>query len=155
MCLRSFPRSQVYGGLNKAVQVVSDATVSKIIGKSVMAGTEDVVTKLIRDPKRPEHLLALYADAADSHERLRQLGDEVVAAVAAAHDSGDGGKSGGAGGDDTKALKVLLKEKQVLKVLLPTPKGIERAMVKTKEKYGGCYNRLTDLARMTVTQVPS
>ena len=33
--------------------------------------------------------------------------------------------------------------------LVPGLKGIERATVKTSEKYSGLFDRLTDLARMT------
>ena len=40
----------------------------------------------------------------------------------------------------------------MVKVLLPSLKGLERATVKAKEKYGGAYNRLTDLVRVFVSK---
>ena len=76
-------------------------------------------------PDRPEYLLALYADAERTLPLLRAMCDTVVASV----------------------LRCI-PEASVRRLIAPL-KGQPRAVVKTLEKYGGHFSRLTDLARAT------
>ena len=63
--------------------------------------------------------LAMYADASASVVRMRELAEEVERKLSG------------------------------VKAIVPKLKGMERASVKTHEKYKGKYCQLTDLARMT------
>ena len=82
--------------------------------------TKEKMTSLIRNSTRPEFLMALYVDARKARLSLQILGGEAQTAIGTR-----------------------------LVAIIPNLKGKERAMVKTQEKYGGDYSRLTDLARMT------
>ena len=124
--IESFPRHQVYVHAQKHRQSITASTLDAVLA-CCSSPYPDQLKKFLQHPKRPEFLMALYADATETRTHLVELAAQVALRVNGPVDSG--------------AAKV---EAQV-----PSVKGIARATVKTKEKYGGCYDCLTDLARMT------
>ena len=133
--IESLPRQHVYTLGEKDVQTITSSTVDAVVASS---GDPDRLKGLLKNPKRPEFLMALYADAADTRTRLIELGKEVEQ------------MANGSPGDSTAELSGMNGDnKQSVEAKVPSLKGIARATVKTKEKYGGCFARLTDLARMT------
>jgi hypothetical protein len=115
----SLPRRDVYGKGEKIKQSITKVTLARLSG--VSKGDPAAIRKLMEDPSRPEYLLALYADARVARTSMVILGQEVVSAIG----------------------------KDFVTALVPACKGVERATVKTMEKYSGQYALLTDLARMT------
>ena len=122
--VQSFPRQQVYALAGKNRQTITTSTVATAVARALDPGQ---VKGSLQNPKRPEFLMALYIDATATRTRLIELGAEAEASI-------NGGPVGSV---------------QQIKAKIPSLKGITRATVKTEEKYGGCYDCLTDLARMT------
>ena len=121
--IESFPRQHVYTLGQKDRQTLTSSVVSTVVSSSA---DPDRLKKFLKNTKRPEFLMGLYADAAETKARLTELGNAVETRVNGPL-------------DNTKKVEAKV----------PSLKGIARATVKTKEKYGGNFDRLTDLARMT------
>ena len=133
--IESLPRQHVYALGEKDMQTITSSTVDAVVASS---GDPDRLKGLLKNPKRPEFLMALYADAADTRTRLIELGKEVEQMT-----------NGSPGDSAAELIDMNGDNKQSVEAKVPSLKGIARATVKTKEKYGGCFARLTDLARMT------
>ena len=122
-----FPRDQIIAVYLKTTQHLTDATVEAAIKNS---STPVDAAARIRDPARPEFLVALYCDAHASRQRMLQFAEAAKIHIAKAS-------------DDTAAGATRLA------TIVPELKGLLRTCVKTAEKYGGRYDKITDLCRMT------
>ena len=131
---KTLPRQQVYALGGKDHQTLTASTVDAVVAACT---DPDRLKGALQNPKRPEFMMALYADAAETRVRLIDLGNEVEERVNAPTDA-------------VQAVLVdMSRVNKKVEAVVPSLKGIARATVKTKEKYGGCFSCLTDLARMT------
>ena len=127
--IKSFARQQVYAQSEKEKQTLTPSIVDTVIAAST--DPRDL-KKFLKNPQRPEFLMALYADAVDTKGRLVELGKAVDVLV---------------NGSINKKNKSEAR-KNIVEVQVPSLKPIARATVKANDKYGGRFDSLTDIARM-------